>query len=224
MKHLKFDAVVVGGGAAGMSAAAELRSRGCSVLVIEREEELGGILLQCIHNGFGLIEFNEELSGPEFAQDRGGGCRPGYEACAAPRCWRYAGRVDSTQFTAYLRSMEGCASKPGGSPPGCRERNRATSGPGPAPRGLHRRPRPTSGQHRWLPARERRVVIIDRATPGLAWPGACLVGCGHGVVEILPYPSGPTRNIVQCLEDLAFPYLSHLPPNIRGKDRVRRWR
>ena len=68
MKQLIFDAVVIGGGAAGMAAAIELDSRGNSVLVLDREESLGGILMQCIHNGFGLIEFDEELTGPEFAQ------------------------------------------------------------------------------------------------------------------------------------------------------------
>jgi len=68
MKQLIFDAVVIGGGAAGMAAALELDSRGNSVLILDREESLGGILMQCIHNGFGLIEFDEELTGPEFAQ------------------------------------------------------------------------------------------------------------------------------------------------------------
>ena len=68
MKQMRYDTVVIGGGAAGMSAAAELKAKGYSAIIIEREEELGGILMQCIHNGFGLIEFNEELSGPEFAQ------------------------------------------------------------------------------------------------------------------------------------------------------------
>jgi NADPH-dependent 2,4-dienoyl-CoA reductase/sulfur reductase-like enzyme len=68
MKQLTFDAVVIGGGAAGMAAALELDARGHSVLILEREDTLGGILMQCIHNGFGLIEFNEELTGPEFAQ------------------------------------------------------------------------------------------------------------------------------------------------------------
>jgi NADPH-dependent 2,4-dienoyl-CoA reductase/sulfur reductase-like enzyme len=80
-----------------MSAAAELRSRGCSVLVIEREEELGGILLQCIHNGFGLIEFNEELSGPEFAQrieERA--VALGIEALCGTTVLEIRGRADST--------------------------------------------------------------------------------------------------------------------------------
>ena len=68
MRELSFDCVVIGGGAAGMAAALELEARGLSVAVAEREERLGGILTQCIHNGFGLIEFNEELTGPEFAE------------------------------------------------------------------------------------------------------------------------------------------------------------
>ena len=68
MKQLNKDAVVIGGGAAGMTAAARLAEKGFSSVIVEREEGLGGILMQCIHNGFGLIEFNEELTGPEFAQ------------------------------------------------------------------------------------------------------------------------------------------------------------
>ncbi|HPM72502.1 MAG TPA: FAD-binding protein, partial [Spirochaetales bacterium] len=68
MKDLVFDSVVIGGGAAGMAAALELDRAGFSCAIVEREEALGGILTQCIHNGFGLIEFNEELSGPEFAE------------------------------------------------------------------------------------------------------------------------------------------------------------
>ena len=68
MKELSYDAVVIGGGAAGMAAALELEAKGHSVALVEREERLGGILTQCIHNGFGLIEFNEELTGPEFAE------------------------------------------------------------------------------------------------------------------------------------------------------------
>ncbi|HQG40006.1 MAG TPA: FAD/NAD(P)-binding oxidoreductase, partial [Spirochaetales bacterium] len=68
MKELQYEGVVIGGGAAGMAAALELIKNGVSCAIIEREPHLGGILTQCIHNGFGLIEFNEELSGPEFAE------------------------------------------------------------------------------------------------------------------------------------------------------------
>lgn len=68
MKELQFDAAVIGGGAAGMAAAIEVRKRGFTVCIIERDDELGGILLQCIHNGFGLHEFKEDLTGPEYAE------------------------------------------------------------------------------------------------------------------------------------------------------------
>ncbi|MCK5843953.1 MAG: FAD-dependent oxidoreductase, partial [Victivallales bacterium] len=68
MKKYKYDAVVIGGGAAGMGAAREIRGNGYSVAIIEREEFLGGILMQCIHNGFGLRRFEKELTGPEYAE------------------------------------------------------------------------------------------------------------------------------------------------------------
>ena len=67
MKRKNFDAVVIGGGASGMAAALEIEKNGFSVAIIEREPQLGGILIQCIHNGFGLHEFKEELTGPEYA-------------------------------------------------------------------------------------------------------------------------------------------------------------
>ncbi len=68
VKDLQYDAVVIGAGAAGMAAALELESQGFTCAIIEREDHLGGILMQCIHNGFGLHEFSEELTGPEFAE------------------------------------------------------------------------------------------------------------------------------------------------------------
>lgn len=228
MKQLKFDAVVIGGGAAGMSAAAELRSRGCSALVIEREEELGGILLQCIHNGFGLIEFNEELSGPEFAQ------RIEERAVALGIETLCGTTVLEIRREGGFNVVYGVSSKHGGLrvearavvlAMGCRERNRGNIRiPGSRPSGVY-----TAGLAQrlvnidgYLPGKD--VVIIGSGDIGLimarrlSWSG-CKV---HGVVEILPYPSGLTRNIVQCLEDFGIPlYLSHLTTNIRGKDRVK---
>jgi NADPH-dependent 2,4-dienoyl-CoA reductase/sulfur reductase-like enzyme len=227
MKELRFDSVVLGGGAAGMAAALELSGRGLSCAVIEREDELGGILMQCIHNGFGLIEFNEELSGPEFAQ-------------------RFEDRVASSAIVSLCGSTvieaetEGelkiltCVSKRQGVirviaralilAMGCRERNRGNIRiPGSRPAGVY-----TAGLAQrlvniegYVPGKD--IVIIGSGDIGLimarrmSWIG-CKV---HAVVEILPYPSGITRNIVQCLEDFGIPlYLSHLTTNIYGRDRV----
>ena len=227
MKQLTFDAVVAGGGAAGMSAALELDARGHSVLILEREDTLGGILIQCIHNGFGLIEFNEELTGPEFAQ-------------------RFEEKVSARNIQASLRTTvldireeEGRRVVYAVSPSqgmmriearavvlamGCRERNRGNIRiPGTRPAGIY-----TAGLAQrlvniegYIPGKD--VVIIGSGDIGLimarrmTWSG-CKV---HAVIEILPYPSGLTRNIVQCLNDFGIPlYLSHLVTDIYGKDRV----
>lgn len=227
MKQLKFDAAVIGGGAAGMSAAAELRSRGCSALVIEREEELGGILMQCIHNGFGLIEFNEELSGPEFAQKiEERAVASGIEALCGTTVLeiRQEGGFHVVYGVSSRHGVVRVEAKAVVLAMGCRERNRGNIRiPGSRPSGVY-----TAGLAQrlvnidgYVPGKD--VVIIGSGDIGLimarrlSWSG-CKV---HGVVEILPYPSGLTRNIVQCLEDFGIPlYLSHLTTNIRGKDRV----
>ena len=227
MKHMSCDAAIIGGGAAGMSAAAELKSRGYSVIIIEREEELGGILLQCIHNGFGLIEFSEELSGPEFAQR----VQEKVQALDIPalcgatildlrqegdrhilHCVSSATGVVRVEARAVVLAM------------GCRERNRGNIRiPGSRPAGVF-----TAGLAQrlvniegYIPGKD--VVIIGSGDIGLimarrlTWAG-CKV---HAVVEILPYPSGLTRNIVQCLNDFGIPlHLSHLTTEIYGKDRV----
>ena len=227
MKELSFDAAVIGGGAAGMAAALEISGRGLSCAVIEREDGLGGILMQCIHNGFGLIEFNEELSGPEFAQ-------------------RFEDRLRASNIRAFCGStvidienqgdakVISCVSSAQGViriraraivlAMGCRERNRGNIRiPGSRPAGVF-----TAGLAQrlvniegYVPGKD--VVIIGSGDIGLimarrmSWVG-CKV---HAVVEILPYPSGLTRNIVQCLKDFGIPlYLSHLTTNIYGNDRV----
>jgi len=227
MKELAFDAVVIGGGAAGMAAALELRSSGRSAAIVEREERLGGILAQCIHTGFGLIEFDEELSGPEFAER--------FEERVAP-----AGIEAFCGCTVLELDVEGeqktvtCVSRSEGVmrlraravilAMGCRERNRGNVRiPGSRPAGVF-----TAGLAQrlvnvegYVPGRD--VVVIGSGDIGLimarrmSWIG-CKV---HAVVEILPYPSGLTRNIVQCLRDFGIPlYLSHLTTDIFGRDRV----
>ena len=227
MKELRYDAIVVGGGAAGMAAALEIAGKGLRCAIVEREDELGGILMQCIHNGFGLIEFNEELSGPEFAQ-------------------RFEEKVRATAITPFCGTtviemdLEGedkvlsCVSSQLGVSRlrakavvlamGCRERNRGNIRiPGSRPAGVY-----TAGlaqrlvnMEGYIPGKD--AVIIGSGDIGLimarrmSWIG-CKV---HAVVEILPYPSGLTRNIVQCLKDFGIPlYLSHLTTNIYGRDRV----
>lgn len=223
----RYDAVVVGAGAAGMSAAATMCQAGLRVAILDREEHLGGILLQCIHNGFGLHHFGKELTGPEYAEEyitklatlpidtylqstvveiRAEGKRKTVYACSAQH------GVLELRTKAVVLAM------------GCRERNRGNIGiPGTRPAGVL-----TAGLAQrllnidgYIPG--RKVVIVGSGDIGLimarrlSWVGA-KVCC---VVEILPYPSGLTRNIVQCLQDFDIPlHLSHAVTRIVGKDRV----
>jgi NADPH-dependent 2,4-dienoyl-CoA reductase/sulfur reductase-like enzyme len=227
MKELAFDAVIIGGGAAGMAAALELEAKGHAVAIVEREERLGGILTQCVHNGFGLIEFDEELTGPEFAErfeEKLGG-RPISVFCGctvleleADGEDKVVACVSSERGVMRLRARAVILAM------GCRERNRGNIRiPGSRPAGMY-----TAGLAQrlvnvegYVPGKE--VVVIGSGDIGLimsrrmSWIG-CKV---HAVVEILPYPSGLTRNIVQCLRDFDIPlYLSHLTTEIYGRDRV----
>jgi NADPH-dependent 2,4-dienoyl-CoA reductase/sulfur reductase-like enzyme len=227
VRELSFDAVVVGGGAAGMAAALELEARGKSVAIVEREERLGGILAQCIHAGFGLVHFNEELTGPEFAERF-------EERVAASRAEAFLGctvlELDASDGGCSLL----CASPSLGVlrigaraavlAMGCRERNRGgVRIPGSRPAGVY-----TAGLAQrlvnidgYVPGKE--VVVIGSGDIGLimarrmSWIG-CKV---KAVVEIMPYPSGLARNIVQCLRDFSIPlYLSHVTTGIYGEGRV----
>jgi len=221
-----YNAVVIGGGAAGMAAALELDAQGFSCAIVEREEHLGGILMQCIHNGFGLHEFKEELTGPEFAE-------------------RFIERVIKSRIAVYLNttvtgitndnsSYSLCCISPSGVikiqsravllAMGCRERNRGNIRiPGSRPAGVY-----TAGLAQRLVNIEgyipgKKIVIIGSGDIGLimarrmSWTG-CKV---EAVVEIMPYPAGLTRNIVQCLRDFDIPlFLSSQTTCIFGNDRV----
>ncbi|TVR67988.1 MAG: NAD(P)/FAD-dependent oxidoreductase [Spirochaetaceae bacterium] len=229
MHEQSFDVAVIGGGAAGMAAAVEVCRHNLSCAIVERVSYLGGILLQCIHNGFGLQEFKQELTGPEFAEEQ---IRQVKETDTA---LFLDTTVDSMEDTETGKEVY-CYSRERGIVKlnvravilamGCRERNRGNIGtPGTRPAGVF-----TAGLAQRLVNVEgfipgRNVVIVGSGDIGLimarrmTWVGARV----HAVVEIQPYPSGLTRNIVQCLNDFEIPlYLSHVVSRIEGRDRVER--
>ena len=235
MKELQYDAAVIGAGAAGMAAALELDKAGFSTALIEREEHLGGILMQCIHNGFGLHEFNEELTGPEFAgrfidQVAASGIKVYFDTTvislrAGLSAYDLSGSVPWKElFCVSPQGMMQIRAKTVVLAMGCRERNRGNVRiPGSRPAGVF-----TAGLAQrminidgYVPGKE--IVIIGSGDIGLimarrmTWAG-CTV---KAVVEIMPYPAGLTRNIVQCLKDFNIPlYLSSQTTSIFGNDRV----
>ncbi|MBD3256313.1 MAG: FAD-dependent oxidoreductase [Candidatus Lokiarchaeota archaeon] len=225
MKKLIADVVVIGGGSAGLASAIEVKKAGLDVLVIERDKELGGITLQCIHNGFGLHEFGEELTGPEYVQrfiDEAKDLKIPHLLDTmvielTPEKVLYAVNNNDglleIQAKAIILAM------------GCRERTRgAINIPGFRPAGIY-----TAGQAQrfvnmegYLPG--RTFVILGSGDIGmimarrLTWEG-CKV---KAVVEINPYVSGLIRNQVQCLEDYNIPLItSHTVTKIHGKERIR---
>ncbi|MFQ8695033.1 MAG: NAD(P)/FAD-dependent oxidoreductase [Alitiscatomonas sp.] len=221
----EYDLVIVGGGPAGLAAAAVAKDSGIdSILILERDRELGGILNQCIHNGFGLHTFKEELTGPEYAArfiERVRERKIEYKLNTmvmeiSPQKVVTAMNREEGLFEIKARAVILAM--------GCRERSRgALNIPGYRPAGIYSAgtAQRLVNMEGFMPGRE--VVILGSGDIGLIMARRMtLEGAKVKVVaELMPYSGGLKRNIVQCLNDYGIPLkLSHTVVEIRGKERL----
>ena len=222
---IKVNLVIVGGGPAGLAAAKSAYDAGeRDILILEREAELGGILNQCIHNGFGLHTFKEELTGPEYA------ARYGDEVTKRNITYKLNATVidvSCDKTVTYVSAEDGLVQVQAKAiilACGCRERPRGAiniagmRGAGVFSAGTAQKLVNIDG---YLPGKE--VVILGSGDIGLIMARRMTFEGAHvsAVVELMPYSSGLNRNIVQCLNDFGIPlYFSHTVVDIKGRDRV----